>query len=283
MRYRINPALLTFLVFGMLSQTPETLAQISFVAATSASVSSGTSLTINVPTGTVNPNVMVASIAVRGPSTSTITAPAGWTFVRTDTTTTGITENLATYWKVAENEPASYTWTFSGSTTGAVGGILTFSGVDNGSVIDVSGGQTVTGTANQSAFNVAAPSITTTADNTMLVTAHAVASSGTSGSAWTPPTGMTEAVDRSSGSGTGGESIEMNHVVKASAGATGIKTATVAGHDGSEGVAQIIALRQTTQGWYNSSWAVPEEDHHRRHQGQQRATHRFPRPHQPLL
>ncbi|HEX9730119.1 MAG TPA: hypothetical protein VGA37_16605, partial [Gemmatimonadales bacterium] len=220
----------------------------------------GANLTINKPTGTVQDDVMIASVAVR-PSSSTITPPTGWTLIRTDTWDSGITEILSTYRKVAgASEPASYSWGLTAS-TGAVGGILSFSGVDTTTPIDVSNGQQV-----NTGDDVAAPSVTTTVANTMLVTAHAVTSSGTSGSAWTPPTGMTEAVDVSSSSGTGGESIELNYVLQASAGATGTKTATMSAHDDAGGAAQIIALRPefsigtvacTSAGGANSTLDLP--------------------------
>jgi hypothetical protein len=45
----------------------------------------------------------------------------------------------------------------------------------------VENGQVWTGTVNMTAFNVVAPSVTTTVAGTMLVTSYAVSSSGTSG------------------------------------------------------------------------------------------------------
>ena len=155
--------------FGVLLEptNPASAATITFRSARSAGASSGT-LTITKPTGTIAGDVMIASISVR-PNTATITAPSGWTLVRRVNNSNSTANSLAIYDKVAGgSEPASYSWTFSTS-TGAAGGIQTFSGVDTVNPIDVEAGQTTT-----SGTTHTAPSVTTTVANTMLVTSHAV-------------------------------------------------------------------------------------------------------------
>ena len=131
------------------------------------------------------------------------------------------------------SEPSSYTWTISAN-TGAVGGILTFTGVNTSTPIDVENGQN---TAN--GLTHATPSVTTTVAKTMLVTSHSVHIGGH----LTPPVGMTEAVDVASVAvpQTIGISLEINYVIEASAGATGTKTAT-ASNDADVGNAHIVAL-----------------------------------------
>lgn len=231
--------LLAVLLGGM-CWVQEAQAQIAFLATSTATATSG-NLTINKPTGTVQNNVMIAAIAVR-PDTATITAPSGWTFVRKDTNASAVPDQLNTYSMAAgASEPASYSWTISAN-TGVAGGILTFSGVNTAAPIDVSGGQQVTGTTT----SIAAPSVNTTEVNTILVTAHCVTSSGIAGSAWTPPTGMTEVVDISTTSGASGESLGINYVVQTAAGATGTKTAMMSGHAELFGLGQILALRPLT-------------------------------------
>lgn len=216
-------------------------ASVTFLAAAQAGATTG-NLTINKPAGTVQNHVMIASVAVR-PHTVTVTPPSGWTQVRRIDNTVSTTNSLIVYRKVAgAGEPANYTWTLSAH-TGAVGNIASFSGVDTASPVNVENGQVWTGAVNMTAFNVVAPSVTTTVAGTMLVTSYAISSSGTSGSAWTPPAGMTEAADISSESGTTGESIEVSYAVQAAAGATGTKTATVAGHDDGDAGAHILALK----------------------------------------
>ena len=154
-------------------------------SAQAGATSGVTSLTVNKPAGTVNGDVMIAAIAVR-PSTATITAPAGWTLIRRTNQALTNDNAQATYRKVAgAAEPASYTWTFSAS-TGSAGGIMTFFGVNTASPVDVENGQ-----ATASGLTHTAPSVTTTKSYDMIVTTHSFTSAAT----WTPPGGMTEAVD----------------------------------------------------------------------------------------
>lgn len=196
-------------------------------------------LTINVPGGTLQNDVMIASVGVR-PSSTTITAPAGWTLVRRIDNGAANTNSLAVYRKVAgASEPASYTWSFSGATL-AVGGIQSFLNIDTTNPIDVES----TGQATPSATTHATQSVTTTVDNAIIVTSHSYASSRT----WTPPAGMTESFDQPSGADSiNGQSIEGSYVVQSAAGATGVQTATAAG-DADAGNAHILALRPASPG-----------------------------------
>lgn len=213
----------------------------------------GAALTINVPTGTTVGDVMIASITMRpcsstnnGACTTTVTAPTGWTLVRTVQTTNGggtdgNGNQLWVYQRVVTGaEPVSYTWFFGGrpQQAGAMGGILTFSGVDNSSPIVVESGQnTATGTSHATqAIN------TGTVTDTMLVSSHASNSSTT----WNPPTGMTEHVDLASRTVPDalGISLEINTQLLTAAGAVGAKTATYSSTSaGDTGGTHILALR----------------------------------------
>jgi MSHA biogenesis protein MshQ len=196
------------------------------------------SIAIPVPTGTVQNDVMIASIGVR-PSTSGITAPSGWTLVRRIDNASTVSNSLAIYRRVAgASEPGSYTWTLSGDAFSA-GGIQSFENIDTANPIDVENGQTTaSGTAH------ATPSVTTTVANAMLVTSHTYSSNRT----WTPPSGMTEAFDFALGTDPStGQAIEGNYVRQSAAGSTGTKTATAAG-DADVGNAHILALRPLTPG-----------------------------------
>lgn len=189
-------------------------------------------LTINRPANVVAGDVMIAAIGMR-PHTATLTVPSGWTLIRrTDNTASGASNSLAVYRKVATaSEPVSYVWNPTGDTH-AVGGIQAFYNVDTANPIDVESGQTT-----PFGLSHPAPSITTTVANAMIVTAHTFESATT----WTPPAGMTEGYDIK----YGGQSIEGNHVLQPTAGATGTKTATAAA-DSDDGVAHILALRPGT-------------------------------------
>jgi peptidase C25-like protein len=207
---------------------------ITFRAAASAGAASGVlTLTISKPAGTAQNDVMVASIAVR-PNTATITAPAGWTLIRRTNQAATTANSMATYYRTAgAAEAASYAWTLSAS-TGSAGGILSFDGVDPSTPVDVENGQITA-----SALTHAAPSVTTTIANDMVVTAHTMTSLIT----WTPPAGMTEGVDVSSDVPPGnGQSLEMNYVAQPAIAATGVKTATASG-DADAGNTETVTLR----------------------------------------
>src|SRR5262245_14131220 len=201
-----------------------------------------TNVTVAVPPGTVQDDVMIASIGFR-PSSATITAPSGWTLLRRTSSTVGSQNSLATYWRVATAaEAQNHTWSLS-ATSGAVGSIVSFVGVDTGSPINVENG---TNTA--SSLNHTAPSVTTTVARTMIVTVHTLSSSAT----WTPPGALTEATDVASGTPptNAGQSMEVNYGIQAAAGATGTFTAT-ASNNADSGNTETIALRPAIHQYYS--------------------------------
>lgn len=206
-------------------------------------------LTINVPAGTVNDDVMIATIAWRQCSTvsgaactSTVTPPAGWTVVDSIDQTTGgaFGERHVVYRRVAASEPASYTWSFGGTPVhaGAVGGIVSFSGVDTTNPIVASLGQATA----SSTSHVANQIDTGVVANTMLVTSHSV----NSATVWNAIAGMTEQVDASSVTVPNdvGISLVMNTELRAAAGLTGSRTATFTSPPAADtGVTHMLALR----------------------------------------
>jgi hypothetical protein len=196
---------------------------------------STTTFTLPVPTGTIANDVMIASIAFR-PSSVTITAPSGWTLIRQVTQGSGNTNKLATYYRVAGgSEPSYYTWTFSAAHTGAVGGAISLRGADTSDPIDDEDGQATGLSTNHTALDV-----TANVNGSMLVTAHALSSSVT----WTTPTGMTEEVDVASLTtpDTVGISMEMNYETRATAGATGNRTAAAAA-EADVGATQSVTIK----------------------------------------
>jgi len=198
----------------------------------------GLKLVIPVPAGTQANDVMIASIALQpcsaasgGACVTSVNPPAGWTLVNTINQTTGLIpfstplvygNRLFIYRRVATGtEPASYTWTLGGALkpTGAVGGIVSFSGVDTTNPVVAEAGQ-----ATPSSTSHTAPSITSTVTDTMLLSSHAANTS----TQWAPPSGMTERVDVASQTppNVTGISLEMNSEPRAAAGPTGTRTAS---------------------------------------------------------
>lgn len=133
----------------------------AYVAGSSSNGSSSTSsLAVNVPAATVDGDLLVACITWLS-STATITAPGGWTLIRSDAT--GAMKQ-ALYRLVAQGAAGSYTWSFSAAVACA-GGMLTIRSAD---VVDVTPID-AHGAATGSNSIPTAPSVTTTIANDLLL------------------------------------------------------------------------------------------------------------------
>ena len=225
-------------------------------AASNGAVAAVTSVAVNKPAGTIQGDVMIASVAQRsnpgGSSTNNqaatvFTAPAGWTLIRRTDNTTANTNSMAVYYKVAgPAEPASYTWSFSVS-YGAAIGIASFSGVDTTNPVDIDAGAATT-----SSLNHTAPTVTTTTNKGLVMAMFSYSSSAS----WTPPATMTEIVDRASDAiGTNGVTLEMTYKTPTNAAATGTFTATAA-QDADRGCTETLALRPAMPAYFG--WGVTD-------------------------
>ena len=192
-------------------------------------------LVITKPAGLAANDVMVAGVAVRG--SVTVTAPSGWTLIRSDAN--GSSMKLNSYSRVAtSSEPANYTWSFS-SAKAAAGTITAYSGVDTTTPVDASSGQ-----FNLSdSTSIVAPSATTTGANERVIGLFSIMKATTI----TAPGGMQELGEATSSGGSEPPvTIESADTTQASAGATGDKTATAGSADRANG--QLIALRPASPG-----------------------------------
>ncbi|MFZ1575342.1 MAG: hypothetical protein WAT36_08940, partial [Chromatiaceae bacterium] len=119
------------------------------------------SLTINNPTGTVQNDLLLATISVRG--NTTITPPTGWQQIQS--TNNGTSETLGVFYRVAvASDIIATSYTFAlGATVGAAGAILRYTGADPKFPIDISAIVTGTSTA------PTAPAVTTTLSDTRVV------------------------------------------------------------------------------------------------------------------
>ncbi|CCF83654.1 hypothetical protein [Nitrolancea hollandica] len=192
----------------------------SVLASPIATGSSSSSLAVNVPTGTQNNDILLAHLIVG--SSRTITPPAGWTLLAgplADPDVTGV--NVSVYYRVASSEPASFTFSFSG-TGNCAGVMLACSGGDAASPIDAS----ATAIDASSSTSHAAPSVTTTRDGNLVVVLWGGWKS--SGYTWTQPSGFTERYDSNAPTNY---VLSAGDAVFAKAGATGTLTGTTSVSD----------------------------------------------------
>jgi hypothetical protein len=122
------------------------------------------SITLAVPTGTVNNDVMIACIGWSIGSVTTITPPAGWTLLQTVTVSSSLNIQASCYSRLAASESSPYTWTF-GAATGQAGFILDYRGAVTTGFVDASAITSGAGTT------ISAPSVTTTSANDYVIMA----------------------------------------------------------------------------------------------------------------
>lgn len=169
------------------------------------STASGNSITIPKPSGTVEGDLLIASIYWNDRNQDP-TPPSGWTllnFVPSGATSSSI----GAWFKVAgASEPSDYTWTSTGSVSRRAGTIACFSGSydadpEDAAVVTTDGSATSAG-------------ITTVSDCAMVVYLSGV--DAAPGATWTEPSGWTSA-----GPDNGTASTYIGYYYPGTAGATG--------------------------------------------------------------
>ncbi|MGE0875482.1 MAG: DUF6701 domain-containing protein [Burkholderiales bacterium] len=180
--------------------------------------------------------LMVAHIAFRGATSTTITAPAGWALLRRDNIGTDADAmNTAIYYRLAtpaDNTAASYTWTLS-SASRLVSGIVAYDGVDPANPIAASAAQLAAASA-----LVTAPSVTSAAGDwvyrafTLAVGASVTATSGGA---------LSERYAARTGAGPNGVGAWVGDHTQAASGDTGERIATFDRAGGNIG--QTLAIR----------------------------------------
>lgn len=229
-------AVLLHINYHLYAQFP-TVESFSSDSQISSAVTSRT-LTLNLPAGTQNGDLLIASIRVTraGSVTNgvTIDAPgASWNIIRNDQLNDRT--RVITYWKIAFNEPNFWVWTGRNtnssltSTFATIGSVLRIAGADYNDPINIQGGIANDVNASQ---NVPAGSVTTTSANTLLIYSGSLKrGSGT----FSPPVGMTEVIDiNTGGSGDARTTYTIAVENRSIAGNTGNKT----------GVASFLGRRQ---------------------------------------
>jgi hypothetical protein len=211
-------ALLALVVALLLVSTGRADASIYYRSSTVVETGNGaSSVVMTVPAGTAVGDLLVSHVDAAG--TSTITAPSGWTSLVTgagSATYGTFRYRVAT---AADAAGASYTWAL-GSSRKAVGRMASYVGVNTGAIGTPTGNA---GTGTTITFN----SVTTAAANSLVVLS-ALGYNGSGTISLTPPGSTTTRINTpTSGSGSQLRGY-MGDFIKATAGATGNLTGSVA-------------------------------------------------------
>jgi hypothetical protein len=219
-------------------------------SSTTATVESGTSITLNKPAGTAQNDVLVLWIGYTGGGT--LTPPTGFSLLQFSGGFGSPAPGIGAWYKVAgSSEPATYTWTDS-TTTPLVGWLGAYIGVDPAAPFDVAK------TSNESGATTSHPTnsaMSTANTDELLVMGFAVAANAT----WTPPSGTGEEVQIKNTTGTI-ISIDVADAIQSRAGASAVYTATSStSNSGAEliGALKPLAANTTTLGSATVSVSTP--------------------------
>jgi len=195
-------------------------------------VASGTGITISVPAGAAEGDLLIAAIAFDGDGADGLSTPSGWTsaYVGSNGSYCGI----GVFWKLASSsEPASYDFSWTDSEQ-AYGWIMRFTGHDPATPIP-----TVASAADSSGTPTS-PAVTTTADNSMVLRLGAFddddVNDGDTGLA-----GHTSINMNRSDTGLGTTSGGAGYVIQPTAGDSGASAFALTGSEQSMTVTLVIA------------------------------------------
>lgn len=189
----------------------------------------GATLTLNVPSGTVNGDLLIACLNCRGDLT--ITDPAGWTVIATTASGTATTDvRFRTYWRQASSEPASYNFVTTGGAISKSGFIWRINAADT--VTPIHKSSSVTGTG----ATATATGVTTTINDTLII--YLGGYNSTTLNSWPAPSTMT---NRTSELGGQAETTGSSKALGTAA-ATGNFSATTNATAGEPYALQLLAI-----------------------------------------
>ena len=229
-----GPALAGAILAGLLLlvAAQPALAAIAYESHTTAVLGTdNSSLTINVPSGTVTGDLLLAAIATD--SAETVATPAGWTLVDRGNNTE---VTLAVFYRFAPaTVPASYTFSWgTGNNEQATGAMFRFTGVNATTPLD-----TAATYAGAASATPTAPTITTVTNGARIVRIFAADDDDLNGTPY--PAGHIGRVSAESNTGSGTCTLGVAETSQATAGATG--TAAFALLASEEWRAVTVALR----------------------------------------
>lgn len=150
-----------------------------------------TNVVVSKPTGTVDGDLLVVGLSTRvAATTGLVTAvPTDWQLLHSTTTATDPGPNVYVYWKIADNEPASWTWTFNNDLHNSAVCVALSSDVGFGATSLSVNSQS--GITNTNITSKAVPSLSrvTSADWHLILGFQRDVTTGTS--VWTTPTNYT--------------------------------------------------------------------------------------------
>lgn len=193
---------------------------VAYAPVSEQKISTGsTGMTIGKPVGLVPGNLMVAAVAIKGASATTMTAPAGWTLIQRQDD--GSTVSFAAWWKIAgASEPANHTFSWTG-TRRAYGWIMRFSGVETTAPINA-----WNSLAGGAILAAPSPAVTSTVDDAMIVRMGGFDDASMSGDNANVPSHTTLTADNCNGASTG-VSGAAAYTTQATAGSSGSTTFTL--------------------------------------------------------
>src|SRR3989442_1584412 len=190
---------------------------ITFVEKSTATMNPGPSLQISTPAGTVQNDLMIASMAYT--QGATVTQPGGWS--STSTFCQGTTFCLTSYYLIAPASPApSYTWTIGTSSTVAVGTMSSYRNVNPSNPVD-----TYYSSAPPNGTAQATGASGNSFSNELVYAVFAVAPTSSTAT-FTEPTGMTDRVDTAISASPAFYSMETTDIIQPLQGAVPVYTAT---------------------------------------------------------
>lgn len=244
--------LLTWLLAVLLATAAgSAAAAISFRVSSSNAVNNGPDMTLTIPVGAGEGDLMVAVVAVASRRDDQVTLPAGWTRAA-GTYVDGGDGRIAQVidWKfvtAADVAAAGASWLWNwGGNRDASGAILVFRGVDAATPVEDAQQQTFTNNSGQ----VTLPSVTVGGAGRMLVGGASLLEN--TGFAWTAP--MTEAADQGIPTLTSSMGYEATAV---GGGATGTRLATAAVGSTSR-IGGMVALRPAAVAAPRGYWKFDE-------------------------
>lgn len=218
--------------------------QIAQRGVATTATSAGTTLVIAKPAGIAVGDLMLVDIAQGGTSVlsaSPTPVSVGWTLVTGRLLNGNVNRHGAVLYKIAVASDVSatnYTFTLDALTNSASGAIIAFSGVNSTTPFDVA----PVAIASTGTTTINATSITTTTSNVAIVMLGQVAGVNASWSAWssTSPGALTELFDINHNAGRK-SAVGGAWATKATAGPTGLGTATLSLADNNGGI--FLAIR----------------------------------------